>query len=176
MIVLIGASASGKTEIAKKLVEKHNVKKCITTTTRPMRIGETNDFDYHFITKEEFVNGINNKDFIEYAIYSDNYYGINRKDVFPNSVVVVEPTGANNLIDALKNDAFIVFIESNKSIRMKRMIARGDKKIDIDKRLENDDVIFKREALKRIDLSLDNNEHKIADLAEKIMNYYSNEN
>ena len=53
MIILVGASASGKTEIAKILYKK-GYKKCVTTTTRQIRPSEVNGIDYHFITKEDF--------------------------------------------------------------------------------------------------------------------------
>ena len=55
MIILVGASASGKTEIAKLIIKKYGFKKMVTTTTRPMRAGEVADIDYHFISKEEFT-------------------------------------------------------------------------------------------------------------------------
>ena len=60
MIILIGPSASGKTSIAKELIEKYNFKKFVTNTTRKMRVGEINDIDYHFITKEQFLDKLKN--------------------------------------------------------------------------------------------------------------------
>ena len=44
MIVLSGASASGKTEAAKMLTSKYGIVKAITTTTRPMRVNEVDGF------------------------------------------------------------------------------------------------------------------------------------
>ena len=54
MLVLIGASASGKTEIAKILIKDYNFKKMVTTTTRRKRKGEINKVDYNFITLNKF--------------------------------------------------------------------------------------------------------------------------
>ena len=65
MIVLVGASASGKTEIAKLIIKNHGFEKMVTTTTRPMRVGEVKDVDYHFLTKEEFLKSEFGKDFSE---------------------------------------------------------------------------------------------------------------
>ena len=42
MIILIGPSASGKTEIAKYLISTFSFNKFVTTTTRTPRIGEIN--------------------------------------------------------------------------------------------------------------------------------------
>ena len=56
MILLVGASASGKTEVAKLLKALYGIKKVITHTTRPIRKSEENDVDYHFVSKDEFLN------------------------------------------------------------------------------------------------------------------------
>ena len=61
MIVLTGASASGKTEVVKLLKIKYGIDKVVTHTTREIRSLEIPDEDYHFITKKEFlkINSLN---------------------------------------------------------------------------------------------------------------------
>jgi guanylate kinase len=44
-------------------------------TTRPMRPNEKNGRKYWHISMDEFQNSINNWEFFEHAIYSNNYYG-----------------------------------------------------------------------------------------------------
>jgi guanylate kinase len=51
----------------------------ITTTSRPMREGETEGRDYYFLTAEQFKEKIERGDFIEYNYFTGNYYGIERK-------------------------------------------------------------------------------------------------
>ena len=55
MIVIIGESASGKTTLQKRFVEAnpeyHGV---VSYTTRPMRPGEQDGVDYHFVTMDQF--------------------------------------------------------------------------------------------------------------------------
>ncbi|MBS7384058.1 MAG: guanylate kinase, partial [Bacilli bacterium] len=53
MIVITGPSASGKTATCLYLQEHFGIRKVVTHTTRAMRVGEKNDVDYHFVTKEE---------------------------------------------------------------------------------------------------------------------------
>ncbi len=48
MIILVGASASGKTEVAKLLARKYGIRKVVTHSTRPLRSGEVNAVDYLF--------------------------------------------------------------------------------------------------------------------------------
>ena len=55
MLILIGPSASGKTEVAKYLKKMYHIDKIITYTTRNPRENELKDVDYHFISLEEFA-------------------------------------------------------------------------------------------------------------------------
>src|SRR5690554_5393131 len=174
MIVIIGASASGKTEIAKLLQNNYKYQKCITTTTRDKRHNEVDNIDYHFISKEEFKNKLENNEFVEHTLYNDNYYGINKKDVNENSLVIVDPNGANELIKQLGDDVFVVYVETKKTLRKKRMIKRGDELELIEKRLENDTNIFKKKNINKIDLVLKNKNQPLEDLAREIYLKYQN--
>ena len=93
MIILVGPSASGKTEIAKILIKEYGYQKFVTTTTRNIRINEKDNVDYHFINKDQFINKIKNDEFIEYVSYNDNFYGTEKKEIDKNKVLIVEPQG-----------------------------------------------------------------------------------
>ena len=69
LLILLGKTCSGKTTIAKELEMKHGFHRIPTTTCRPMRKGEIQDIDYHFISEEEFLEKIENSFFIEYKSY-----------------------------------------------------------------------------------------------------------
>ena len=73
MIVLAGASASGKTEVAKELAKRYGITKVITTTTRNIRVGEVDGRDYFFVSKERFEEMINEGRFVEHTLYNENY-------------------------------------------------------------------------------------------------------
>ena len=60
MLILVGPSASGKTEAVRLLISDYGMKKLVTYTTREMRSGEINHVDYHFLSREDFENKINN--------------------------------------------------------------------------------------------------------------------
>lgn len=54
MIILVGPSASGKTQIGYSLKKIYGLEKVVTYTTRRMRSGEVNGIDYHLLLKMNF--------------------------------------------------------------------------------------------------------------------------
>ena len=172
MIVLVGASASGKTELSKFLFHHFDYKKCVTTTTRPPRINEVDGIDYHFLTKKRFQELILQDAFFEVTQYQNHYYGIQKKDVFTKGVVIVDPSGANTLIDKLDDRVFVIYVHATKHMRKRRMKKRKDDDELIQKRLSNDENVFKKEHLKRIDLWIENEENDLLVLATEIHQAY----
>ena len=168
MIVCVGASASGKTELAKNLYHHYGYKKCVTTTTREKRIGEKDDIDYHFLTKEQFETLMKHEGFFEVSIYNQTYYGIQKKDVSKEGIIIVDPNGANTLINQLENDVFVVYVKASEEIRRQRMHHRLDDPKLIEKRIENDRFVFKEENISRIDMILNNDQEHIEALAKKV--------
>lgn len=174
MIVLVGASASGKTELAKQLYQSYGYTKCITTTTREPRKNEVNGLDYHFLTKDEFNTLIRQDAFYEVTHYNDYAYGIQKKDVNQEGVVIVDPDGANTLIEKAGKDVFVVYVETSVEVRKHRMIKRGDESNLIEKRLINDALVFDTKRFKRIDLHLYNEEHTLKELTKQVHDAYQN--
>lgn len=165
MIVFVGASASGKTELARILCNKYNYKKCITTTTRPMRLNEKQDSDYHFLDKVTFEKMIRADLFVEVTEYQGNYYGIQKQDVSTDGVVIVDPNGANSLIKVFDNKIFVVFVDSPQELRKKRMLMRGDALESVENRILKDEEIFRKENLLRVNLHLKNENNSLEELA-----------
>ena len=70
IIVLLGASGSGKSTIENELTIHHGFKKIISYTTREPRDGEVNGKDYYFINNETFNEMLDRGLFAEYDEYS----------------------------------------------------------------------------------------------------------
>lgn len=82
VLVLSGPSGAGKSSLIKKI--EHEIGEyyfSISSTTRPIREGEKDGVEYHFINKEEFKKDIENDYFLEYAVVHGNYYGTSIKPV-----------------------------------------------------------------------------------------------
>ena len=143
MIVLVGKSASGKTEVAKELASLYGIQKAITHTTRNMRDGERQDVDYHFVSEEQFLKLKEDNAFVETTEYNGHHYGCSKKEIADDKCVVVDPNGLK-AFQSLGDPSIITFyLEADQSTRRKRMEERGDKEADIQKRLTNDEIAFK---------------------------------
>ena len=82
VLVLSGPSGAGKSSLIKKISQDiGEYYFSISTTTRPIRKGEVDGVDYHFVTKEEFEKDIEADNFLEYATVHSNYYGTSIKPV-----------------------------------------------------------------------------------------------
>lgn len=152
LLVLLGKSCSGKSYIAKNLETKHGFRRIVTTTSRPMRKGETHDIDYHFISKEEFLNKIDNNYFVEYKTYKTIsgtwYYGTSYESLEniendKNYVVILTPEGYRELIQKINISHKSIYVYASYSTLIKRLKKRNDKNDSPQRRLEHDNNDFK---------------------------------
>ncbi|MBP5408249.1 MAG: AAA family ATPase [Bacilli bacterium] len=174
MIILIGRSASGKTTIAKKLIEDYNFKKFVTNTTRPMRIGEVNDVDYHFITEEEFLNKKKKSMLIEDTYYNGYHYGTSIEDVSDDKVLIVDINGANKFYEKLKDEVVIFYINASDDVIKQRMIDRKDDLETINSRLKIDHEYFNINKLIHYDYIINTDNDSIDNITLDVLNKYNN--
>ncbi|XP_053323401.1 guanylate kinase isoform X3 [Spea bombifrons] len=82
-VVLSGPSGAGKSTLLKMLLREYEgvFGFSVSHTTRQPRPGETNGKDYHFVTRGEMQEGIDNGEFLEHAQFSGNMYGTSKSAV-----------------------------------------------------------------------------------------------
>lgn len=81
LIVVSGPTASGKSTLWRRLVQRPGVAFSVSATTRPPRAGETDGQDYFFITPEEFERRAGAGEFLEWAQVHGRFYGTPRAGV-----------------------------------------------------------------------------------------------
>lgn len=173
MIVLMGASASGKTEVAKMLGKIFNIKKVVTHTTREMRPGEVDGIDYNFVSRAEFIRLASEDYFVESVEYNNNFYGTSKKEMGTNKVLIIEPNGLKP-IKELKNDHIVVFfMHASRSVRRKRMLARGDNPTSAMERIIIDDAKFDPRHIVGIDYTIDSENHTVQEIALEVYEKYA---
>lgn len=83
LIILSAPSGAGKTTIVHYLLSKlPDLEFSISATTRVKRGGEEDGKDYYFISKEDFLHKIAQKEFIEFEeVYCDTFHGTLRSEM-----------------------------------------------------------------------------------------------
>lgn len=118
LIIITAPSGSGKTTIAKHLLEQMpSLEFSISATTRAKRPNEIDGKDYYFNTEEEFRARIANNEFVEYEeVYPGIFYGTLKSEVQRiwakgNHVVFdVDVVGSKNLKEMYGDKALLLFI------------------------------------------------------------------
>jgi guanylate kinase len=79
LFIISAPSGVGKsTLIGKVLPTCAGMRFSVSSTTRPARPGEIDGKDYHFLSVEKFVQGINAGRFLEWARVHNHFYGTDR--------------------------------------------------------------------------------------------------
>lgn len=156
LILLIGCMASGKDTILKEMINEGYAEPVISHTSRPMRKGEKDGIEYHFVSAEEMLKMKENNEFIEFKSYkaANNekwYYGVNKnsleKGLSKNYILIVDISGMRQIKEYFKDDKNMeittIFLDVDKETRRKRAIRRDDMTLEkvkeIERRLEADD-------------------------------------
>ncbi|MBL7200664.1 MAG: guanylate kinase [Anaerolineae bacterium] len=86
LIVISGASGSGKDSVVKELIRQLDARGAhphfvVTTTTRPRRDTEVEGVDYYFVSRVEFERMIAEGELVEHALVYGQYKGVTRSEL-----------------------------------------------------------------------------------------------
>ncbi len=161
LIILTGKSASGKDTIKDLVLAKFpNIKKIITTTSRPLRTREINGVDYRFVTRDEFEAKIKNSDLAEYVEYGGNLYGTEKSELEQalnqDTLWKIDPSRAGEVRDFIRR-AFppeiankliervvVIYITVSDDISLERLQKRGLLDSETEKRIDDDKKIWQQ--------------------------------
>lgn len=120
VLVVMAPMGSGKGTIVAHALERFpQLTQTVSCTSRPMRPGEVDGVQYHFITKETFDEKIAAAEFLEWAEFAGNKYGTLKTEILPRLVdktvviVEIELQGVEQLLKLLPREHMtIVYIEA----------------------------------------------------------------
>ncbi len=94
------------------------------------------------MTEKDFQQKINTGFFYEYAMYNDCFYGTGNNEWNTSELFIMETEGIRNIKPEDRKDSLIIYVNTPRYIRYKRMRQRGWDKEKIDERLAVDDKKF----------------------------------
>ena len=153
IIVLEGPSGVGKDTIIKELVRQHPDKyiKMPSTTSRAIRLNESQGDPYFFITKQEFEQKIKNGDVFEYTktLRDDAYKGMSKKiinDILASGKIQIKDcdwVGIEALRREYGDKVLAIYVHVPKDEVEKRIRARGGCEQDMQRRIADYDDYVK---------------------------------
>lgn len=133
LIIIMGATASGKDTLANELY-RHGVKRFMSYTTRPMRQGEVNGKEYMFVEKDEFDDDIMNDRIIEHREYTvangDTWYYYFKKDTLnlddeQDYCCIADLNGTKELVKYFgKQKTKVIYLSTPPEVCVKRALDR----------------------------------------------------
>ena len=141
IFIISAPSGCGKTSLVKELCYANtSVEQTISFTTRKMRQGEKNTKDYHFVSKDDFLNKIKLGHFIEYQAVYNNYYGTTYEsikeinDMGKDAILEIDYKGMLSIKSVLPNAISIYILPPNIKELEKRLLNRGQDEKEVIRR------------------------------------------
>ncbi|HEY8569160.1 guanylate kinase [Microbulbifer sp.] len=136
-------SGAGKTSLVKALIEADTqVTVSVSHTTRPMRPGEIDGINYHFVDRDGFVAMLGENAFLEHAQVFENYYGTSKAWVEEtlasgrDVILEIDWQGAEQVRRLMPETVGIFILPPSQQALLERLTGRGqDDQGVIDKRM-----------------------------------------
>ncbi len=142
IFIISGPSGVGKDAVIEQLRQVFPLAKyVVTATTRPMRKGEIDGVHYKFMSREDFVAGIEADAFIENALVYENHYGVPKQPILDglaenrDVIIKVDVNGADTLRRLISNTISIFLAPESMQALLTRLR---------DRKTDDPDVLMKR--------------------------------
>lgn len=128
ILALFGESGAGKDTLKEIIVSREHLNNIVNTTTRPIREGEVNGVNYHFIEPVQFAEKVLNGDFIEATEFNNWFYGTSitelAKDVV--NVGVFNIYGIECMLQDPRLEVHPVYVKTSDKLRLLRALEREE--------------------------------------------------
>lgn len=145
IFVMSAPSGAGKTSISRELLASHpQLRQSVSYTTRPMRSGERDGIDYHFVSRAQFDRMVEEQAFAEWAEVHGNRYGTARATLQQviaegcDILLDIDVQGAAQLRASGLDGAFIFILPPDMESLRQRLAGRNTDSAEvIERRMHN---------------------------------------
>lgn len=141
-IAIVGAAATGKDYLRKRMMDKGFVYG-VSCTTRKPRKGEIHGKDYYFISDEQFKDMITFRQFAEWQEFNGWKYGLTKDEFNRCNVMILNAEAVTLLEPHYRNQVFVIYLDIPERIRRERLGERDDKNDSTDRRILADNEQFR---------------------------------
>ena len=142
IFIISAPSGCGKTSLVRELCQTYSfLEQTVSYTTRTIRSGEVDGQDYHFISKDQFIEKKKNNKFIESQNVYDNFYGTTYESINEilasgkDAILEIDYQGMLLIKSKIPSSQSIYILPPSIEELEKRLFDRG---------LDSDEVIEKR--------------------------------
>jgi guanylate kinase len=127
-VVISGPSGTGKTTVCRKLIERFGYALSVSATTRAPREGEREGVDYHFVSRDSFMEAVRNGELLEHSEHFDNLYGTPRAPVERalaegrTMLLEIDVNGASQVMESMKSSLLTIFLQAPDSGEQERRL------------------------------------------------------
>lgn len=145
LLIVSAPSGAGKTSLCRELIDSFgDLRQSVSFTTRPMRAGERDGVDYHFVSRTAFQQMIDRKQLAEWAQVHENLYGSAQATLEQAAaegvdlLLEIDCQGAAQLKQNCRQGAFVFILPPDLAELERRLRGRGtDTEAVISRRLKN---------------------------------------
>ena len=139
VLVVVGPSGVGKDTLMQRVFEKYpgHFKKGVTHTSRKMRPGEKEGYNYYYVSMEDFLKLKEEDGFVESNFYNVNYYGLSKKELEDGTkgneilYLIIDINGAIRVHELNIPANFVAILPPSEEVLEQRLRGRGTESPDV---------------------------------------------